>query len=297
MDVSFVQGNVFMEDQIGLTGTLDLTIGLGYTSDNYLDHAELEPRMRLDWSTSEAVTVSAGLGRYSQLPSFDYTDPNLGNSSLSYLRADHYVVSVNAILGRGYLGNFNAFYKEIDDLVTSDPVDRYDNHGEGRAWGAELMLRKGLGDLTGWFSLTWSRSFREDTSTGLTSRFAFDQPLSASVVAKYDLSEKIAISGRASYHTGAPVTPIYGGRPDPDRPGGYLPEYGNLNSDRLPSYFRTDIRLDWETGWRNTKLYFEIVNLTNHENVLRYEYSRDYSERKTIEQLPRFFSFGVKKRW
>jgi hypothetical protein len=76
-----------------------------------------------------------------------------------------------------------------------------------------------------------------------------------------------------------------------------LPEYGDLNSDRLPAYFRVDLRLDWYTGWRNTNLYFEIINLTGRENVLRYEYSGDYSERKNIEQLPRFISFGVKKRW
>ena len=296
-NLSFVQGNIFLEDQIELTGTLDLTVGLGYTGDDYLDHTELEPRMRLDWATSEAVTVSAGFGRYSQIPSFDYTDPNLGNPGLSYLLADHYVLGVNAIVARGYVGSFNAFYKSIDDLVTSDPTLRYDNRGEGRAWGAEFLLRKGLGDLTGWVSLTWSRSFRTDTNTGLTSPFDYDQPLSASVVAKYDLSDKFAISGRAAYHSGAPVTPIYGGYPDPDRPDGYLPEYGGLNSDRLPAYFRADLRLDWYTGWRNTNLYFEIINVTGRENVLRYEYSGDYSERKNIEQLPRFFSFGVKKRW
>jgi hypothetical protein len=295
--VSFVKGNVFLEDEFALTDALDLTVGLGYTADNYLNLSELEPRMRLDWSTSETVTVSAGFGRYSQLPSFDYTDPNLGNPNLSYLHADHYVVGVNALVGYGYIGSFNAFYKSIDDLVTSDPEFRYDNGGEGRAWGAEFLLRKGIGKLTGWVSLTWSRSFRTDTDTGLTSRFAFDQPLSASVVAKYDLSEKVSLSGRATYHSGVPVTPIYGGRPDPDRPDGYLPEYGGLNSERMPSYFRTDLRLDWETGWRNTILYFEIINATNHENVLRYEYNRDYSERKNIEQLPRFIAFGVKKRW
>ena len=117
------------------------------------------------------------------------------------------------------------------------------------------------------------------------------------MVAKYELSDSVSISGRATFHSGAPVTPIYGGRPDPDRPDGYLPEYGALNGDRLPVYFRSDLRLDWYTGWRNTTLYFEIINVTDHENVLRYEYSRDYSERKNIEQLPRFVAFGVKKRW
>lgn len=295
--VKFVQGNVFIEDQFGLTDTLDLTVGLGYSGDDYLNQSALEPRARLDWSTSDALTISAGFGRYSQLPSFDYTDPNLGNPALSYLQADHYVLGVKAIVARGYIGSFNVFYKDLDNLVTSDAVTRYDNGGEGRAWGAEIMLRKGIGNLNGWLSLTWSRSFRTDTETGQTSRFEFDQPLSASIVAKYDLSEKVSLSGRVAYHSGVPVTPIFGGQPDPDRPDGYLPDYGKLNSDRLPAYFRTDLRLDWRTGWRNTTLYFEVINATDNENVAGYEYNVDYSERKNVEQLPMFISFGVKKRW
>jgi hypothetical protein len=295
--VNFVQGNVFIEDQFGLSNTLDLTVGLGYTGDDYLNQSALEPRARLDWSTSDAVTISAGLGRYSQLPSFDYTDPNLGNPALLYLQADHYVLGVNALISRGYIGSFNVFYKDLDNLVTSDGVTRYDNGGEGRAWGAEIMLRKGIGNLNGWFSLTWSRSFRTDTENGQTSRFEFDQPLSASIVAKYDLSETVSVSGRVAYHSGAPVTPILGAQPNPDRPDGFLPDYGKLNSDRLPAYFRTDLRLDWNTGWRNTTLYFEVINATDHENVAAYEYNVDYSGRKNVEQLPMFISFGAKKRW
>lgn len=297
IDLKYVQGNVFIEDQFGLTDTLDMTVGLGYTGDDYLNRSALEPRARLDWTAAEFLTISAGAGRYSQLPSFEYTDPNLGNPSLGYLRADHYVLGANAAIARGYIGSINVFYKDLDNLVTSDPDRRYDDRGEGRAWGAEFMLRKGIGDLTGWLSLTWSRSFRTDTETGRKSPFEFDQPLSASIVAKYDISEKLSVSGRIAYHSGAPVTPVLGAVPDPDRQDGFLPEYGDLNSDRLPEYFRADLRLDWHTGWRDTTVYFEIINATNHENVSGYEYSRDYSERKNIEQLPMFMSFGVKKRW
>ena len=294
---SFVRGNVFIEDQFPLSDSVDLTVGLGHTQDDYLDNSALEPRMRIDWAANDAIVVSVGAGRYSQMPRFDYTERNLGNPSLVNLESEHYVVGVNAIVGRGYLASFNAFYKSMDNLVTSDPVIRYDNRGEGRAWGGEFLLRKGLGKLTGWASVTWSRSFRKDTVTGEVSRFQFDQPLSLSVVAKYDFSEKLAFSGRVGFHSGTPVTPIFGGVPHPDRPGDFLPVYGSLNSERLPDYFRTDLRLDWTTGWRDMVLYFEIINATNHQNVMAYEFNRDYSERRNIEQLPRFFSFGAKKRF
>lgn len=294
---SFVHGNIFIEDQFALSNAVDLTIGLGHTQDDYLNNSALEPRMRIDWAVSDAVVVSVGAGRYSQMPKFDYTERNLGNRELINLQSEHYVVGVNAIVGRGYVASFNAFYKTLNNLVTSDPVIRYDNRGEGRAFGGEFLLRKGLGKLTGWASVTWSRSFRTDTVTGEVSRFQFDQPLSVSLVAKYDLSEKLAFSGRIGYHSGAPVTPINGGLPHPDRPGDFLPDYGGLNSERLPDYLRTDLRLDWTTGWRDTVLYFEIINATNHKNVLAYEYNRDYSERRNLEQLPMFVSFGAKKRF
>ena len=73
LGVKFAQGNVLIEDQFGLTDTLDLTVGLGYTGDDYLNQSALEPRVQLDWSTSDALTISAGFGCHSQLPSFDYT--------------------------------------------------------------------------------------------------------------------------------------------------------------------------------------------------------------------------------
>lgn len=37
--------------------------------------------------------------------------------------------------------------------------------------------------------------------------------------------------------------PIYRGRPDR-----YLPEYGSVDSERVSRYFRTNVRMDWETG-------------------------------------------------
>lgn len=295
--LNYARGNLFVEDEIALAETWDLTLGLGYTGDGYLNGSEIEPRLRVDWQAAPFLTLSAGAGRYSQMPDFEYTDPNLGNTALPYMHAEHYVIGADLAIVSGYLASVNLFYKDLDDIVTSDPLTRYDSRGEGRAWGAEFLLRKGRGDLTGWVSLTWSRSFRTDTGTGRTSRFEYDQPLSASLVARYKISESVSVGGRIAYHSGAPVTPIFGSRPDPDRVDGYLPNYGSLNSGRLPAYFRTDLRLDWETGWRNTTLYFEIINATNHENVAGYHYSRDYSERKNIEQLPVFAAFGVKKRW
>ncbi len=90
----------------------------------------------------------------------------------------------------------------------------------------------------------------------------------ASLVGKYLMSDRLSFSGKAWYHSGAPHSPIVGGIPDPDNEGGFLPVYGEVNSERLPSYFRLDLRADWELKkWDDAKVYFEIQNATNHQLV------------------------------
>ena len=94
-----------------------------------------------------------------------------------------------------------------------------------------------------------------------------------------------------------PHTAVLGGELDPTNPDGYLPIYGEINGERLPSYFRFDLRTDWTLGWRDLRVYAEVLNATSHRNVSGYEYSADYASRQAITQIPWFISLGVRKRW
>ncbi len=144
---------------------------------------------------------------------------------------------------------------------------------------------------------------REDLDTGERFDFAYDQPLIASLVAKFVASERISLGAKAWFHSGPPHTPILGGEPDPENPGGFLPRYGAINSERLPRYFRLDFRVDWQPDpakgslWRDAKVYFELLNATSHRNVSGYEYAHDYASRQAITQIPLFASIGVRKQW
>lgn len=291
------QTNIFAEDTIQLLDDISVTVGAVYTSDDYLDRSSVEPRLRLDWNVSPLLAMSFSAGSYSQLPSFEYIEPGLGNPGLDHLEAYHYVLGLDYLMSKGLLVSFDIYYKDFTNLVTSDPARRYDNDGTGYSRGAELMVRKGIGKWSGWLALSYSESRRKDT-TGQWFPFDYDQPVIASLVAKYDWSERLSFSGRVAWHSGPPDTPITGGVADPEDPADFRPIYGEINSDRLPPYFRLDLRMDLQlTESGDTSVYFELVNGTNRENVADYEYSADYSTRRDVEQLPLLVSAGIRKRW
>ena len=56
--------------------------------------------------------------------------------------------------------------------------------------------------------------------------------------------------------------------------------YGDKNSERYPPYFRWDIsfvkRKPFLKGHR--EFYFQIINVTNHLNVLAYFYDNEYDD-------------------
>ena len=289
----------FVEDTLRFADQLDLTVGSGYTRDNYLHESAVEPRARLTWRWLPNSSLIVATGRYHQLPAFEYIEANLGNPALPYLTANHYAVALDYRFRNGWFARWDIYRKDSWNLVTANDATRYDSHGEGVARGVEMLIQGHFGPRwLGWAAVSYSNSVREDRDTGHRFDFAHDQPIIASLVLKHGFNDRWTFSARTAYHSGAPHTPITGGEPDPDSPGGYLPIYAEVNSGRLPSYFRLDLRADWQPErWRGGVLYIEFQNATNHQNVSGYEYEADYSSREPISQVPAFISLGVKKAW
>lgn len=291
----------FAEGAFRLAGTsdsgIDLIVGTGYAQDDYLDERELEPRIRLEWRIGPRSSLTAGAGRYYQLPAFEYIEDELGNRDLPYLEADHYVLAFKHRFRAGWIVRMDVYRKNSRNLVTANAAHRYDNRGAGTAKGVELLLQGAFGPRwLGWIALSYSRALREDLDTGRRFDFEYDQPLIASVVTKFRLNERVSLSAKVWHHSGPPQTRILGGEPDPANVGAYLPLYGEVNGERLPSYLRLDLRVDYRPPrWPDVDLYMEVLNATNHRNVSGYEYEHDYSSRQPITQVPLFLSFGVRK--
>jgi len=92
---------------------------------------------------------------------------------------------------------------------------------------------------------------------------------------------KVFLDKRYSYASGLPFTPLLDREWDADGQV-YLPLWGEPYSNRYPSYQRMDINGSKTFNFQNRLivLYFGITNILNNKNILRYEYSDDYSIRK-----------------
>ena len=85
------------------------------------------------------------------------------------------------------------------------------NDGQGRAYGAEILVRQQLPDnFFGWVSYTFSRSERKLHPDLDWHRYQFDQTHILTLMASYQLPRGFQVGARYRYVTGDPYTPIVG---------------------------------------------------------------------------------------
>ncbi|MCL2739467.1 MAG: TonB-dependent receptor, partial [Bacteroidales bacterium] len=99
-------------------------------------------------------------------------------------------------------------FKDHPNLLMYDQVESEIRHGTGYSYGAELMLKKERGDLTGWLSYTWMRSFRKIDGVNNSQKYPApsDRPHNVSVVLSYTLPfyRRMEASLNWIYATGQP---------------------------------------------------------------------------------------------
>lgn len=271
--------------------------GLRHSKDNYLNQSYTEPRVGMEWNWSEDTLLSAGWGRHNQQPTGQQIAPAFGNNQLTHILADHSVVGVSQKLGIDWSWKAEAYYKKFSDLVVgvSDPGVNYVNGASGAAYGTELLIKKEATEqLSGWLALTIAKSERRNDLTGETFRFEYDQPINATLIANYKLTQEWSVGGKWAYTSGRPYTPIVGtsGNYSDGRP---KPVYAGINSGTLPDYHRLDLRIDRHLLYDTWKLnaYFELNNVYQRQNVVGYDYGPNYDKKEAIVGFVIPFSFGV----
>ena len=152
----------------------------------------------------------------------------------------------------------------MDPIITSFPV----NGAAGDSWGFDVLVQKRPtpgARLTGWASYTWGRAEREEY--GRTLPFEYDRRHAASLVGSWRITPKWELGATLRAFSGFPRTPVLGLRvaadetddgrlvPALDAEGRYVYEttsggVSNLNTARLPAFFRLDLRLSWKPRGR-----------------------------------------------
>jgi hypothetical protein len=168
-------------------------------------------------------------------------------------------------------------YQNGANLILNNKVESLLIFGKGWSYGAEFLLRKKYGRLTGWVGYTWSRTRRQFAAINDGQSFPAkqDRPNEVSIVGIFQINNKLTASATWVYYDGNAVT-FPSGRYMVD--GNIVAYYTNRNGYRMPAYHRLDIGLNWirkktakfESSWN-----FSIYNVYARENAFAINFQPD----------------------
>jgi hypothetical protein len=168
-------------------------------------------------------------------------------------------------------------YRDGADFISAPNIETEVLQGKQKAYGAELMMKKDAGKLTGWISFAWSRSLIqvngehpwEKINNGKVYPANYDIPYSLNAVLNYRYNRRFSFSSNVVYHTGRPATyPIAAFEIDRKK---YM-YYSDRNEYRIPDYFRIDMSINLEGNLKARKLahsfwMLNVYNLTGRRNA------------------------------
>ena len=173
---------------------------------------------------------------------------------------------------QNYLDYRSGANLELNNHIETDIINTV-----GKAYGAEFLVRKTAGKLTGLMSYTYSRTFlrQDDPSvTPLVNGGAwypanYDKPHDFNFTGAYHISHRYSMSLNMVYSTGRPITlPIAKYYYD----GSERVYYSDRNQYRIPDYFRSDFSINIEGNHRVHQLTHNswtigVYNLTGQKNA------------------------------
>jgi hypothetical protein len=246
-----------------------------------------EPRIAGKYNLNEVSSLKAGITATTQYL-------HLVSNSTSSLPFDVWVPSSDLVAPQrgvqyalGYFRNFEnnmwetsfeVYYKDLQNQIdypenyVNKPAESVETsfvYGKGKAYGAELFIKKAKGKLNGWFGYTFSRTLRifPDINGGKEFPSTFDRVHDLVFVANYQISKKWDLNANYIYSTGRPFTPLK---------SLFLInqnlniDYASRNSLRLPNYHRLDVGATYtpkpdKQGLKSSWT-FSVYNLYNQQN-------------------------------
>jgi TonB family protein len=302
-DFQFYNPALWIEAQWRPTEKLLLIPGARLDYDYYLSDLAPDPRLNFrytlykDQEGDPKGTLKGGVGRYSQRPSPDETDTVFGNPGLTLEHSAHFSLGYEHRFTEAINVDLIGFYKHLYGSVSpTDSILRYNNDGEGRVYGLELLLRHNLTSrFFGWMSYTLMRSERKDSGEDDYRLFSLDQTHIFTLIAQYKFSPQWELGLRYRYTTGNPRTPYVSAIYDSDADA-YVPIPGAVNSERINAFQQIDLRVDrkWIFDRWMLTLYFEIQNALNQSNPEGIRYNYNFTQSQPITGLPIIPSIGLR---
>jgi hypothetical protein len=279
---SYNYAGAYIQDQVELVPPLvSVNAGLRWEYFDVSQQMVWSPRLSFSLAMGKKSVLKGAWGYYRQFPKDPVQmDPDNGNPHLKAQHATHYILGIERQVAENILTRIELYYKDFHKLIVKNPFTNYSNAVSGK--------------LNGWISYSYSISKRKDEPQGVEYYPMQDQRHTVSAVINYHPHPKWDISLKWLICSGRPYTPLNSVIYFPET-NSYLPIEGAINSKRLPSYHRLDIRVDYWFNWGSVpfSIYFEVLNLYNHKNLYDYFWNEDYSKRSESYQFPLLPTFGL----
>ena len=284
-------GDVYLYEPDKPKSVTNLTDTLHYADGEAMqDYQELEPRASMKYSLNSHSSVKLGYSRTSQYIQLisnttSITPVDVWKLSNNYIKpqlADQFSVGYFSLQqDLGYEFSWEVYYKKLQQqidykdgaVILLNPTLEADLlFGTGTAYGSEWLLKKNSGRLTGWISLSYSRSFRtiqgmtkaETINNGIQYPSNYDKPVNLNIFMNYQLANpQWSFSANFTYSTGRPITASDSWY---NYYGTIYANYQGRNQERMPDYHRLDLAFNYnakpgkkvETSWSITlyNLYF-----------------------------------------
>ena len=325
----------FIQDKIEVTDKLKVQVGLRGTDYSLHDKLYFDPRLGIKYNWSDNISLKLNWGIYHQfLTTANNQDENfrLVDLWMGIPEDKDASQSQHSILGLEYLSPSNIFYrvevykKDFDNLLTLKQADAFtENENEfqsepfnefwdtdAEATGIEFLIKKSSGRLNGWLGYTFAKSKYYNPQSGWHTP-SFDRTHTINMVTSVEINADLEFSTAVSTSTGNPYTPIMGRVYDFSHSLNtstyWYPNdsflVGEKNSTRYGDYFRFDIGLTRKHGnlfGLQYDTYWQIMNVTNHVNILGYTYQTKTDptgnqmgvQRRKVGMFPLLITFGVK---
>ncbi|MFN4147419.1 MAG: TonB-dependent receptor [Runella sp.] len=325
--INNIESGLYAEDTWKPNRWLKMNVGLRlshFTAENQV-YLRPEPRLSVaatlapSWSAKGSYSImnqyihllsNTGIGLPTDLwvPSTAKIAPQQSRQVAVGLAKD-FDKSGLALTVEGYYKTMNNIinYKEgasfllIEDPQGADKIRWDENITSGRGWsyGAEFLLQKKTGRLSGWigYTLSWTQWQFPELNFGQAFFPRYDRRHDVSVVGIYEISKRITLSGTWVYGTGNALTlpqsrytaisnnvlprPVFDQNNNVTflrnslGTGQAVSDYGPKNSFRAEPYHRFDLSLQFhkKKRWHERTWELSIYNLYNRRNPFFYNFT------------------------
>lgn len=272
-----------------------------FSSGKIKSYSGLEPRFSLRQNLNPTLSVKVSYARLFQYiqsvsNTFGPTPIDLWQLSTTYIppqRSDNFSLGIfKNKADNSWEYSIDAFYRTSQNQVEyRDFAQIFLNphmetelvFGKGEAYGAEFLIKKNLGVVTGWLAYTYSRSFFtsdsnfEEEQINQNERFPsnYDKPHEVNFILSRKMYPRGLFNLSANYATGRPVSAVNASY---ILNGGLVvPDYSERNKYRIPDYFRVDISYTVEKVFskKGDSLTFGIYNLFGRKNAYSVFWKKD----------------------